>query len=78
MQEFLNIKNPCAGGTMTGTVHHSGPDLQLMDFLRIGIECKIAVRLGAGLVAGEAPHTHENVTYAIGACMSAPEIVDNR
>lgn len=78
MQEFLNIRQPCAGGIMANTVHHTQANLRHSDFARVGIECEIAVQLGSDLMAGEYPHTRESVGAAIESCMAAAEIVDDR
>lgn len=78
MQEFLKIEHPCAGGIMAGTVHHHRADLRLADFVRLGIECEIAVRLGTDLIPGDALHTRDSIVHAIDTCMVAAEIVDNR
>ncbi len=78
MQEFLNIQQPCTGGIMAGTVYHHQAALRLTDFARIGLECEIAVRLGADLDVNDAAHTRESVRHAIDTCMVAAEIVDDR
>ena len=48
------------------------------DFVRVGVECEIAVRLARDLVPGEAPFTADSVTAAIDAYHPAIEIVDDR
>jgi len=78
MQAFLNIPEPCAGGIMANTVHHGGADLRYASFVRVGVECEIAVRLSTDLVATETPYTRNNVGGAIECCMAAAEVVDDR
>jgi 2-keto-4-pentenoate hydratase len=78
MQAFLNIPNPCAGGVYQQTVHYSPARLRHADFVRVGVECEIVVRLGADLRAGPAAFTLDSVARAVDACMPAMEIVDDR
>jgi len=78
MQRYLNIPHPCGGGVFARGVHESGAALQARDFVRVGVECEIAVRLGRDLVASAAPFTADTVTDAIEAYMPAIEIVDER
>ena len=49
MQAFLSIPNPCGGGVFERTVHTSPARVHHGDFLRVGVECEIVVRLGHDL-----------------------------
>jgi 2-keto-4-pentenoate hydratase len=78
MQEYLKIPHPCGGGVFERGVHRSGVKLSASDFVCVGVECEIAVRLSRDLAAGEAPFTADWVGEAIEAYMPAIEIVDDR
>lgn len=78
MQQYLDIPHPCSGGVFAKGVHRSGESLRFGDFVRVGVECEIAVRLARDLVPGEAPFTADSVTAAIDAYHPAIEIVDDR
>ena len=78
MQQYLNIPHPCGGGVFARGVHDSGVSLQAGDFVRVGVECEIAVRLGQDLPASQAPFTADSVAPAIEAYHPAIEIVDER
>ena len=78
MQDYLGIAHPCAGGVFAGGVHESGVVLRAADYVRVGVECEIAVRLDRDLPASAAPFTAAHVQAAIGACQPAIEIVDDR
>jgi 2-oxo-3-hexenedioate decarboxylase/2-keto-4-pentenoate hydratase len=78
MQEYLDIPHPCGGGVFAKGVHDSGVSLKARDFVRVGVECEIAVRLARDLVLTEAPFTAEWVAEAIDAYYPAIEIVDDR
>src|ERR1700742_1247075 len=55
MQEYLGIPHPCGGGVFERGVLESGVTLQSADFVRVGVECEIAVRLGRDLLPSEEP-----------------------
>ncbi|HSA80037.1 MAG TPA: fumarylacetoacetate hydrolase family protein [Geminicoccaceae bacterium] len=78
MQQFLGIGNPCAGGVFARSVHQRHGAFRHADFLRVGVECEIAVRLVQPLPAAGAPYDRQGVAAAVGACMAAIEVVDDR
>jgi 2-keto-4-pentenoate hydratase len=78
MQAFLGITNPCAGGVHAATVHDGQANVRHDDYVRVGVECEIAVRLGANLGPAGAPFDRERVALAVDAVLPAMEIVDDR
>jgi 2-keto-4-pentenoate hydratase len=82
MQRYLNIPHPCGGGVFARGVHESGAALRFQDFVRVGVECEIAVKLSHDLAApkevSNAPFTADTVAEAIEAHLPAIEIVDER
>src|SRR6266852_2795412 len=78
MQQYLDIPHPCGGGVFARGVFDNGASLSTKDFVRVGVECEIAVRLGRDLAASEEPFTAEWVAEAIEAYLPAIEIVDDR
>lgn len=78
MQRYLRIANPCAGAIYASTVHHAHGRLTHADFVRVGVECEIAVLLAEDVHAERAPIDRGSAARAIGACMAAIEIVDDR
>jgi 2-keto-4-pentenoate hydratase len=78
MQQYLAIPHPCYGGVFAKGVHASGVSLASGDFVRVGVECEIAVRLGRDLVPSQAPFTADTVGHAVEAYLPAIEIVDDR
>jgi 2-keto-4-pentenoate hydratase len=78
MQRYLGIPHPCAGGVFAKGVHNSGVHLRHGDFVRVGVECEIAVRLAHDLAAFGTAFTAETVAPSIDAYHPAIEIVDNR
>jgi len=78
MQEYLQIPHPCGGGVFARGVYESGARLRAADFVRVGVECEIAVRMGRDLLPSEEPFTAEWVMEAIEAYLPAIEVVDDR
>jgi len=78
MQQYLGIPHPCGGGMFENGVHDSGARLDAGDYVRVGVECEIAVRLGADLPPSGAPFDAAHVATAVEACLAAIEIVDDR
>jgi 2-keto-4-pentenoate hydratase len=78
MQQYLDIPHPCGGGVFDKSVHESGAKLRFGDYVRVGVECEIAVRLARSLSPSEEPFTAEWVMEAIEAYFPAIEIVDDR
>jgi 2-keto-4-pentenoate hydratase len=78
MQAFLNIPNPCAGRIFGQTVIHRSGRIPHSGFVKLGVECEIAVELGRDLDAAGAPATRESAAAAVGGVMAAIEIVDDR
>lgn len=78
MQAYLRIPNPCAGGIFGSTVQHEHGRLEPDWHVRVGVECEIAVELGADLPAAGAPYDRSTVAAAVRVCMAAIEVVDDR
>ena len=78
MQAFLNIPSPCSGMMANRDILTSPVQLPHKAFLHVGVECEIAVRLAKPLRPEGAPFTRHTVAPAVGACMAAIEVVDDR
>jgi 2-oxo-3-hexenedioate decarboxylase/2-keto-4-pentenoate hydratase len=78
MQRLVGFYQPFAGAILADTVHRSPAAVRRADYVRLGIECEIAVQLGADLPAAGAPYRREDVAAAVAAVMPAFELVDDR
>jgi 2-keto-4-pentenoate hydratase len=78
MRKFLNIPTPCAGNIFANGVLRKSGRVSRKRFVKIGIECEIAVILGSDLIPDGTPFTRERVAAAVSAVMPAIEIVDDR
>lgn len=75
MQKLLNVPGPCAGAMLAAGRFASPARVDTADYVKIGIECEVAVRLGQPLGGGA---SREEAEAAIEALHPAIEIVDNR
>jgi len=78
MQAFLKIPNPCAGGVFATSVHASPARIDHAQYLHVGVECEMVVRLGADLPRSDQPYTRASVAGAVAEIMAGMEIVDDR
>lgn len=78
MQAHLDLTSPCGGGVFKSRVHGDSAELSIADYVRVGCETEIAVRMAADLPADRAPYDRDSVADAVESCMAAMEIVDNR
>jgi 2-keto-4-pentenoate hydratase len=78
MQEYLRIPNPCAGGIFATTVQREHGHFRHADFVRVGVECEVAVLLADDLGSAQQAIDRSAAANAVGACMAAIEIVDDR
>lgn len=78
MQKYLGIPEPAAGKVLARDCHWGPARLARKDYLNPGVECEIAVRLGADLPPEEAPFTERDVRKAVQAAMASIELVDAR
>jgi 2-oxo-3-hexenedioate decarboxylase/2-keto-4-pentenoate hydratase len=78
MQRFLGIPTPCAGEVFEKTVVHRAGRVPRAGFVKLGIECEIAVELSRDIYPQDAPFTRDSVANCVAAVMAAIEIVDDR
>ena len=75
MQRMVGFDAPCAGAVFANGVHHSPATVPAADYVRLGAECEVAVRLGSSL---SAPCDRDRAAAAVAALMPAFELVDDR
>ena len=78
MQRMVGFDAPCAGAVFESGVNHSPAAVSHADYVRLGAECEVAVRLQSGLPSSQAPYDRAGVAAAVGALMPAFELVDDR
>ncbi|MEK0430032.1 MAG: hypothetical protein RL001_2559 [Pseudomonadota bacterium] len=78
MQAFVGINHPATGRVFDHTVMHGHGKVSRKHFVKIGIECEVAVRLAKDLLPRAEPYTRESVAEAVGEVMVGMELVDER
>jgi 2-keto-4-pentenoate hydratase len=78
IQELCRVDQPAGGAIFARTVHASPATIRLADFMHLGLEFELGVRLGADLPATGAPYTRESGAGAVAACMPAFELIEDR
>ena len=78
MRRYINVPEPLAGEVFASQVHADGAMVRRGEFVRLGIETEIAVRLAHDLPPRPAPYTRGDVALAVAACMASIELVDDR
>ena len=78
MQAYLNIDHPCAGGVFEATVRNGSGTFRTDRMTKPGVECEIAVRLGASLPGRDGGYDRASVAAGVAAVMPAIELVDER
>lgn len=78
MQSYLGVDMPAYGRLMGANVHASGARIDAGRFCRPGIECEIAVRIGADVPLRDADWTREDLAGHIAGIAPAIELVENR
>jgi 2-keto-4-pentenoate hydratase len=76
MQAYLGLPGPVAGFVGRAGLHPSGATLRYADFLRVGVECEVGIRLGRDIAAGAI--TPAQAGEAVAEVFAAIEIVENR
>ena len=76
MQRYLGVDGPAFGRILSGDVHADGSTISRKSLFNPGIECEIAVRIGAGSAGRR--WTREDAGDLVAAVLPAMEIVENR
>jgi 2-keto-4-pentenoate hydratase len=76
MQDYLGLAGPAAGFIAAANLHDSGARLAYHGLFRPGVECELAVRLGADIPPG--PCDEARAAAAVSELFAAIEVVENR
>lgn len=78
MRRYIHVPEPLAGEIFERQLQPEGETVDRAEFVRLGIEAEIAVRLARDLAPRTAPYTREDAAGAVAALMPAIELVDDR
>jgi len=76
MQEYLGLPHPAAGFAPKASLNAGGLSVPFSQFLGVGVECEVGVRLGADLPFG--PTSRAAAQAAVAEVFPAIEIVEKR
>lgn len=75
MQKLVGVDRPCLGGIFAATLHHGQVTVKAADYVKLAVECEVAVRLGRSPTP---PFTADRLADCVEAAMAGIEIVDDR
>ena len=78
MRAYINVPEPLGGEVFQAQLHPDGATVRRSDFVRLGIETEIAVRLGRDLPPRPEPYDRAEVAAAVAALLPSIELVDDR
>lgn len=78
MQEMVGVGQPLSGAVFSTRVQDSPCRLRPESFQRLGVECELAVRLGAPLAGEYRPYDRERAAEAVAEILPAFELVEDR
>ncbi|KAI9022595.1 2-keto-4-pentenoate hydratase [Hyaloraphidium curvatum] len=78
MQKLMGIGHPTAGAVFASQMRRTPATLASGDFVRLVLECELAVKLGADLGDRGTPWTAKNVQFAVAGVAPAFEVVEDR
>ncbi len=78
MQAMCGIPHPLGGRILDDRVYPSGARIPLSAHIRLGIECEIAVRLGADIGPGALPGSVAELAEAVAEIAPAFELIEDR
>ncbi len=78
MQEMVGLSHPIAGAIVSGGIMTAPAELICANYVRLGLECEVAVRLSAPLDARKGPPARAEIAEAIGEIAAAFEIIEDR
>ena len=78
MRERSGVTAPCSGRILSKGVLHSPATVRRDDFVRLGVECEVAVKLAVDIPASGAPYSRDGITDAIEWLAASFEVIDGR
>ena len=78
MRDYILVPEPVTGAVFATSLYPDGATLRLGDYVRVGLETEIAVRLGRPMPPRADPYGRDDALAATQEIMAAIEIVDDR
>lgn len=78
MRERSGVTEPCSGRILSNGVLDSPTSVRRDDFVRLGVECEVAVKLSSEIPASDTPYSREDIYDAIEWLAASFEVIDGR
>ena len=78
MQALCHVDEPAGAAIFADLIYESGVTVRHTDYVHLGVESEMAMRLSADLPDRGMPYDQDSVADAVGACMAAIEIIEDR
>lgn len=78
VQELCGVNQSLVGGIFASTVHYSPAVVKLSDFVRVGLEFELCLKMGADLTDKSEIYTAESVRDAVELAVPAFELIEDR
>jgi 2-keto-4-pentenoate hydratase len=78
VQELCGVDQPAGGRIFVRSFHTSPMTLRAGEFMHLGHEFELGLRLGRDLPAAGAPYDRASVAPAVATCMVAFELIEDR
>lgn len=78
MQDFCGVKEPITGQILDNRVHQDGAEIGTSAFVRLGIECELAVRIGKHPPVAGVKYDRTALQDCITSVHAAFEIIEDR
>ena len=78
LRRLRGIHSPCAGGMFATTIQDSPATFRSADYVKLAIECEVAVRIGTEVPVAQAPYSRDSLARYIEFLAVAFEMIDMR
>lgn len=78
MQGLFRIDTPVIGAIFEATIYQSPARVRARDFIRLGVDCTLAFKIGRDLPGTEGPYGREVVQSVVTTCAPAIELLEDR
>lgn len=78
VQELCGVDQPAYGGIVAKRIHSSPVTLKASDFLRLGLEFEVAVRIARDVPTKDGGYDRDSIAEQVAACMTAFELIEDR
>jgi 2-keto-4-pentenoate hydratase len=78
VQELCGVDRPAYGAIFASVIRRSPAMLKVADFMHLGLEFELGVRIGRDVPASRAPYDRATIAPFVAACMPAFELIEDR